>query len=210
MTLRRREFITLLGGAAAWPLAAQAQQRAAVPVVGYLGVRSAVGDAAYVEAFRKGLAENSFIPSQNVAIEFRWADGRLNQLPTFATELVRRRVNVLVTAGGAAAPVAKAATSIIPIVFSTGTDPVKAGLVESLNRPGGNLTGVTNLSRELGAKRLGLLRELVPGDPTLGAKSSDLPVQGPVKVPTRGQHEDRQGARSRGATDAARHRRRGH
>jgi len=165
--LDRRELGILFGGAAAWPLAARAQQRAAVPVIGYLGARSAAGDAAYVEAFRKGLAENGFIPGQNVAIEFRWANGRYNQLPTFATELVRRQVNVLVTAGDAAARVAKAETSTIPIVFGTGSDPVKVGLVESLNRPGGNLTGVTGLTRDLGAKRLGLLRDLVPGDATL-------------------------------------------
>src|SRR5215471_7537881 len=117
----RREFITFLGGAATWPLAASAQQRA-MPVIGYLATRNAANDAAYVEAFRKGLAESGFIPGQNVAIEFRWANGQYNQLPTFATELVRLHVNVLVTAGGEAAPVAKAATSTIPIVFSTGSD----------------------------------------------------------------------------------------
>jgi len=162
----RREFITFLGGAATWPLAASAQQRA-MPVIGYLATRNAANDAAYVEAFRKGLAESGFIPGQNVAIEFRWANGQYNQLPTFATELVRLHVNVLVTAGGEAAPVAKAATSTIPLVFSTGRDPVKSGLVQSLNRPGGNLTGMTTLNRELSAKRLGLLRDLVPGDATL-------------------------------------------
>jgi putative tryptophan/tyrosine transport system substrate-binding protein len=164
--MQRREFITLLGGAVAWPLAARAQQ-SAMPVVGYLGARNAAGDASYVEAFRQGLAESGFIPGQNVAIEFRWADGQYNRLPAFAAELVRRRVNVLVTAGGAAAPVAKAATSTIPIVFSTGSDPVNVGLVQSLNRPGGNLTGATTLARELGAKRLALLRDVVPGDATL-------------------------------------------
>jgi putative ABC transport system substrate-binding protein len=165
--MKRREFITLLGGAAAaWPLPASAQQRT-MPVIGYLGARSAAGDASYIEAFRQGLRENGFIPGQNVAIEFRWAEGRYNRLPGFAAELVRQRVNVLVAAGGAAAPVAKAASSTIPIVFSTGSDPVKVGLVQSLNRPGGNLTGMTTLSRELGAKRLGILQDLVPGDTTL-------------------------------------------
>jgi putative ABC transport system substrate-binding protein len=164
--MRRREFITLLAGATAWPRAAMAQQPA-MPVVGYLGARNAAGDASYIEAFRQGLGESGFILGQNVAIEFRWADGQYNRLPAFAAELVRRRVNVLVTAGGAAAPVAKAATSTIPIVFSTGSDPVNVGLVQSLNRPGGNLTGATTLDRELGAKRLGLLRDLVPGDATL-------------------------------------------
>jgi putative tryptophan/tyrosine transport system substrate-binding protein len=165
--MRRRDFITLLGGSAAvWPLTARAQQLA-MPVVGYLGARNAAGDARYIEAFRQGLGESGFIPGQNVAIEFRWADGQYNRLPAFAAELVRRRVNVLVTAGGAAAPVAKAATSTIPIVFSTGSDPVNVGLVQSLSRPGGNLTGVTTLARELGAKQLALLRDVVPGDATL-------------------------------------------
>jgi putative ABC transport system substrate-binding protein len=164
--MRRREFITLLAGATAWPRAAMAQQPA-MPVVGYLGARNAAGDASYIEAFRQGLGESGFILGQNVAIEFRWADGEYNRLPAFAAELVRRRVNVLVTAGGAAAPVAKAATSTIPIVFSTGSDPVNVGLVQSLTHPSGNLTGVTTLSRELGAKRLGLLRDVVSGDATL-------------------------------------------
>jgi putative ABC transport system substrate-binding protein len=164
--MRRREFITLLAGATAWPRAAMAQQPA-MPVVGYLGARNAAGDASYIEAFRQGLGESGFILGQNVAIEFRWADGQYNRLPAFAAELVRRRVNVLVTAGGAAAPVAKAATSTIPIVFSTGSDPVNVGLVQSLTHPSGNLTGVTTLSRELGAKRLGLLRDVVSGDATL-------------------------------------------
>jgi putative tryptophan/tyrosine transport system substrate-binding protein len=160
--IRRRQFINLLGGAAAaWPIAAGAQQRT-TPVIGFLGSRTAAGDAAFVEAVRHGLSENGFVVGQNVAIEFRWAEGRLNRLPALATELVRRRVNVIITAGGNAAPAAKAATSSIPIVFSTGSDPVKSGLVPSLNRPSGNLTGVTTLSRALGAKRLGLLRDLLP------------------------------------------------
>jgi putative tryptophan/tyrosine transport system substrate-binding protein len=164
--MKRRQFISLLGGAAVLPVAARAQQ-ASMLVVGYLGARNVAGDASYVEAFRQGLGESGFISGQNVAIEFRWADGQYNRLPAFAAELVRRRVNVLVTAGGAAAPVAKAATSTIPIVFSTGSDPVNVGLVQSLNHPGGNLTGVTTLARELGAKRLALLRDVVPGDTTL-------------------------------------------
>jgi putative ABC transport system substrate-binding protein len=162
--MRRREFITLVVGAAtAWPLVARAQQLR-LPVVGWLGARSATADANYIEVFRRGLAEGGFVPSQNVAIEFRWADYRLDRLPAFAAELVQIPIQVLVTAGTAAAPAAKAATSTIPIVFSTGADPVKAGLVQSLAHPSSNLTGATTLNRELNAKRLGLLRDLVRED----------------------------------------------
>jgi putative ABC transport system substrate-binding protein len=159
---RRRDFIPLIGGAAAWPLAARAQQPA-IPVIGFLGFRSAATDANYVEAFREGLSENGFIVGRNAHIEFRWAEGLYDPIPAFVAELVRRRVNLIVCAGGDVAPVtAKAATATIPIVFSTGGDPVKNGLVTSLNRPGGNLTGVTTLVRELNAKRLGLLVDVVP------------------------------------------------
>jgi putative ABC transport system substrate-binding protein len=177
----RRDFIAGLGSAAAWPVVAQAQQRAVVPVIGYLGARNAATDATYVEAFHKGLAENGFIPGQNVTIDFHWADGRYNQLPTFATELVRRRVNLIVCAGSDAAPLAaKAATTTIPIVFSAGGDPVKNGLVTGFNRPGGNLTGGTTLIRDLNAKRLGLLVDVAPKVTTIaylvapaGASDSD-------------------------------------
>jgi putative ABC transport system substrate-binding protein len=165
--MKRRQFITLLSGAAAWPLAARAQQPR-LPVVGWLGARSATADANYIEAFRRGLAEGGFVPGQNVAIEFRWADYRLDRLPAFAAELVQIPIQVLVTAGTAAAPAAKAVTSTIPIVFSTGTDPVKTGLVQSLAHPSSNLTGATTLNRELNAKRLGLLRDLVREDAPLG------------------------------------------
>jgi putative ABC transport system substrate-binding protein len=179
--MKRREFIVGLGGAAAWPVMARAQQRAIAPVIGYLGARNAAADAAYVEAFLKGLAENGFVSGQNVAIEFSWADGRYNQLPTLATELVRRRVNLIVCAGSDAAPLAaRAATTTIPIVFSAGGDPVRNGLVTSLNRPGGNLTGVTTLIRDLNAKRLGLLVDVAPKVTTIaylvapaGASDSD-------------------------------------
>jgi putative ABC transport system substrate-binding protein len=181
--MRRRDFIILLGGTVAtWSLAARAQQRV-MPTIGYLGARSAAADANYVEAFRRGLAENGFILGQNAAVEFRWADYQSNRLPALAAELVRRRVSVLVSAGGAAAPAAKAATATISIVFSTGSDPVKVGLVQSLAHPGGNLTGATTLARELGAKRLGLLRDLVPGDAPLAHISdpSELDSENQVK-----------------------------
>src|SRR5438105_4706389 len=130
--MRRREFIGLVGGAAAWPLAVRAQQRPVMPVIGYLGSRSAAPDANYVEGFRQGLAENGYVVGQNVAIEFRWAEGQPQRLPTMAANLVRRRVNLIVAAAGSAPEAAKAATSTVPIVFSTGGDPVGLGLVKSL------------------------------------------------------------------------------
>src|SRR6516162_8098295 len=159
--MRRRDLITLLGGAAAWPVVARAQQPA-MPVIGYLGARSAAADAKYVEGFRQGLAENGYVVGQNVEIEFRWSEGQSQLLPAMAADLVRRRVNLVVAAAGGTPEAAKAATATVPIVFSTGGDPVGLGLVGSLSRPGGNLTGVTTVRRDLDGKRLGLLHDVVP------------------------------------------------
>jgi len=161
--MRRREFLGLIGGlVVAFPLAALAQQQP-MPLVGFMSGRSPEDSAHLVAAFRQGLDETGFVEGQNVAIEFRWANGQYDQLPALAADLVSRRVTVLVGVGGdVSAVAAKRATATIPVVFGMGSDPIKAGLVESLNRPGGNATGYTLLTNELEPKRLGLLRDLVP------------------------------------------------
>jgi len=157
--LRRREFIAALGGAAAWPLAANAQQPA-LPVVGWLG-ESREGEDYVVMPFRQGLKESGYIEHQNVAIEYRWADWQYNRLPALAAELVQRQVTVIVTGGLPSILAAKAATATIPIVFNLGGDPVELGIVASLNRPGGNLTGMTSLNVEIAPKQIELIHEVI-------------------------------------------------
>ena len=166
--MKRREFITVLGGTAAWSLAARAQQ-SGMPMIGFLHLGSPQPYTTMVAAFLQGLNEAGFVEARNVAIEYRWAENQTDRLPAMAADLVRQGVDVIAPAGGpASVRAAKAATTTIPIVFSLGSDPVKMGFVDSLNRPGGNVTGVTFLANELEAKQLDLLRELVPKADAIG------------------------------------------
>jgi putative ABC transport system substrate-binding protein len=179
--MRRREFITLLGGAVMWPLAARAQQPA-TPVVGFLHPRSRADSMTTVAAFRKGLRELGFVEGENLAVEYRFAEGQMARLPTLAADLVQHSVAVIAT-GARGGEAAKGATSTIPIVFLSGGDPVRTGLVGNLNRPGGNLTGISLLSLDMEAKRLGLLRDLIPQASTVAvlvdstSASMDFQVQ---------------------------------
>jgi putative ABC transport system substrate-binding protein len=166
--LKRRDFITLLGGAAAWPLAARAQQQQ-LPVIGILSSRSRATDALLLAVIRQGLNDTGFVEGRNVSIEYRWAEGNYNRLAALAADLVGRKVAVIVTIGGdVAALAAKAATATLPVVFTVATDPVRSGLVSSLHRPGGNLTGHSGFLTEMEPKRLGLLRELRPDATSIG------------------------------------------
>ena len=189
--MRRRQFIRLVGGAAAMPLVrplAAVAQQAALPVIGFLHSGSPEANARRTGAYLKGLNEAGFVEGKNVAIEYRWAAGHDDELPAMAADLVRRNVTVIVTPGSTAASiVAKHATSTIPIVFTSGSDPVELGLVASLNRPGSNLTGITSINADISAKRFGVLHQMVPQAARyFGLVNSASPLAGPVTRQLRG------------------------
>jgi putative ABC transport system substrate-binding protein len=180
--MRRREFIAGLGSAAACPLASHAQQ-AAMPMIGYLSAQSADDTRIFTVAFLQGLKETGYVEGQNVAVEYRWAENQMDRLPGLAADLVRRHVAVIVASGNAVALAAKAATTTIPIVFASGGDPVKLGLVASLNRPGANLTGSANLSAELAPKQLQLLHDLIPNATRFGVLADPANPPTPTIIP---------------------------
>jgi putative ABC transport system substrate-binding protein len=182
--MRRREFIAGLGSAAAWPVAARAQQKQ-MPVIGYLGVQSADDDYTNVTfPFHQGLKDTGYVEGQNVAIEYRWAENQPDRLSALAADLVRRRVAVIAASGAPATLAAKAATTTIPIVFTTGSDPIALGLVASLNRPGANVTGIANLAVELEPKQLQLLRDLIPNAVIVGVLADPAFPLTPTLIPS--------------------------